>query len=83
MTHPKRGEATVTTTQLAAMREIERSISGRLIFGSGFGRYRVALRPLAIRLLVGYSVLSDGQEEFSLTPAGRAILNRAEADRGE
>lgn len=68
----------LTKTQITAMGEISRSISGRLIFGSGFGRYNVALRALLMRptALVHRQVISD-VEHWSLTGAGLAALLRS------
>lgn len=70
----------LTRTQRLAMEEIARSISGRLVFGAGFGRYRVALRPLATRpdYLISYFQRDNGDEEFGLTTAGRRAISAQE-----
>jgi len=75
--------ARVTKTQIAAMQEIERSLTGTLIFGSGYGRFRVALRPLVHRHdgLLTYFRRDDGAEQFGLTDAGREVLAAVQGER--
>lgn len=67
----------LTPTQIDAMKELERSITGKLVFGSGFGKYRVALRPLTKRQLINYNVLPNGAEEFSMSSKGLQALIEA------
>lgn len=67
----------LSKTQTDALREIQQSVSGRLVFGYGFGRYNVALRALLLRpeALVTRRVIATNEEEWALTEAGRAALS--------
>lgn len=71
----------LSRTQLAAMGEIAGSISGRLRFGNGFGRYNVALRALMMRPSppVIREIVGD-YEHWSLTEAGRLALRKEAPD---
>jgi hypothetical protein len=68
----------LTRTQIDTLAEIERSLTGRLIFGTGFGYHRVSARSLTSPLrnppLVTRTVKGNGDEEFSLTPEGLQAL---------
>lgn len=76
MTHPKRGEATVrlTKAQMKLLRQYAHTTDGN--FMQGLPGTTKLWRPLG---LLDWRGDSYGCHFFSITPAGRAILNRAGA----